>query len=139
MKRFFLTIFWCCFLLLMVGCKKDLTDKLQGKWQLKSVEQMGVTVDVDTVWYNFQSESLFMYQIYWAEKDTFMYRYGFRVQQDDGHMMLELAYNPSVSVAEFLPYTDWDTGTRIFTVEKVDRKHLILSENDQVYSFTKFE
>ena len=123
----------------MVGCKKDLTDKLQGKWQLKSVEQAGVSVNVDTVWYNFQSESLFMYQIYWAEKDTFMHWYGHRVQQDDANMMLELAYNPEVPVSEFLPYTDWETGTRIFSVKKIDRKHLVLSDDDKVYSFAKFE
>ncbi|MDR2920507.1 MAG: lipocalin-like domain-containing protein [Tannerella sp.] len=117
----------------------DLTDKLRGKWQLKTIEQAGDIIQVDTVWYNFQTESLFMYQIYWADKDSFMYRYGYRVQTDD-IMELELDdNNKEVPLTRFLPYTDWESATRTFIVENITGKHLKIRSDNKSYSFTKFE
>lgn len=126
-------------LLFLTSCQDDLTDKLQGKWQLKTVEQSGVITEVDTVWYNFQSESLFMYQIYDTEKDSFLHWYGFRVQQDEHTMELELGYNPEVPVSDFLLFTDWESKIRVFEIRKVDRKHLTLYSGEKTYLFTKFE
>ena len=53
-----LLIAWLC-----VACRHEISDRLMGKWQLQTVEAQGSIAQVDTVWYNFQSESLFMYQI----------------------------------------------------------------------------
>lgn len=140
MSRFFSGSILCGWLL-FAGCQgNSVTDKLQGKWQLKTVEQAGRVTDVDTVWYNFESESLFMYQIYWAEKDTFIHRYGYRVQPEDDVMELILDdSNKEVPLSRFLPYTDWDTGIRVFVIEEIGGKRLTLRNNDQVYLFTKYE
>ena len=46
-----------CFVVALVSCNK-VEHKLEGKWQLKTVEANGVVQTVDTVWYNFQT-SLF--------------------------------------------------------------------------------
>ena len=51
-----------CFVVALVSCNK-VEHKLEGKWQLKTVEANGVVQTVDTVWYNFQT-SLFEYQLY---------------------------------------------------------------------------
>ena len=42
-----------CFVVALVSCIK-VEHKLEGKWQLKTVEANGVVQTVDTVWYNFQ-------------------------------------------------------------------------------------
>lgn len=131
-------------LFILASCQKDnVNSKIQGKWQLKTVEQAGVVNQVDTVWYNFQSASLFMYQLYYAEKDTFIHWYGYRVQPEEYKINLELElvspYNPNLKVEEFLPYTDWEESMRNFTVEKVNSKNLILNSDNKIYSFKKFE
>ena len=43
-----------CFVVALVSCNK-VEHKLEGKWQLKTVEANGVVQTVDTVWYNFQT------------------------------------------------------------------------------------
>lgn len=129
-----------CLLLILISCQDNsVNGKLLGKWQLKTVEQSGDITRVDTVWYNFQTESLFMYQIYWADKDTFMHWYGFKVQPEEYIMNLELANNPEIPTSEFLPYTDWETDKRTFIIENISGKHLKLRSDEKIYSFTKFE
>mgnify|MGYP002226006844 CR=1 FL=1 len=58
-----------CFVVALVSCNK-VEHKLEGKWQLKTVEANGVVQTVDTVWYNFQT-SLFEYQLYDPAKDVY--------------------------------------------------------------------
>lgn len=127
------------FLLVFMSCQKDDFDsKLRGKWQLKTVEQAGVITEVDTVWYNFQSESLFMYQIYYAQKDSFMYRYGYVTYPEESVLNLEInAYSGPVDA--FLPYTDWSEPKRTFRVDKLSSKHFVLQDEGKIYSFKKFE
>lgn len=135
-----MNIFSCLLLLILSSCQdSSVNGKLLGKWQLKTVEQSGDITRVDTVWYNFQTESLFMYQIYWADKDTFMHWYGFKVQPEEYIMDLELAKNPEIPTSEFLPYTDWETDKRTFIIENISGKHLKLRSDEKIYSFTKFE
>ena len=132
-------------LLIFVSCREDdVNSKIRGKWQLKTVEQAGgIVTSVDTVWYNFQSASLFMYQLYYAEKDTFIHWYGYKVQPEEYKVDLAFelvsVFNPNLKVEEFLPYTDWEGSMRSFTVEKVTSKNLILNGDNKIYSFKKFE
>lgn len=58
-----------CFVVALVSCNK-VEHKLEGKWQLKTVEANGVVQTVDTVWYNLQT-SLFEYQLYDPAKDVY--------------------------------------------------------------------
>ena len=62
-----------CFVVALVSCNK-VEHKLEGKWQLKTVEANGVVQTVDTVWYNFQT-SLFEYQLYDPAKDVYRRRW----------------------------------------------------------------
>ena len=95
---------WGC-----AACSDDVADRLKGKWQLQTVEADGAAQRVDTVWYNFQSESLFMYQA-----------------------------NYTLRVEQFLPFTDWSSGGRTFRVVHVDSRRLQLESNGRRYSFLKF-
>ncbi|MDR1676499.1 MAG: lipocalin-like domain-containing protein [Tannerella sp.] len=132
--------FWSaavCVLLTLTGCQKELMRQLQGKWQLKSVEQSGHVYRVDTVWYNFQSEALFMYQIYHVDKDSFSHLYGYRNHPEENRVHLELISYPR-PVGEFLPLTDWEDRQRTFTVEKINSKRLVLYSDHKTYEFIRF-
>ena len=60
--------------ILFVSCSKDTESKLFGKWQLQKVETSGDVQNVDTVYFNFE-HSLFMYQVYVTEIDSFRHQY----------------------------------------------------------------
>ncbi|MDR0349097.1 MAG: lipocalin-like domain-containing protein [Tannerella sp.] len=125
-------------LLAFAGCQQNVNSRLQGKWQLKTVEHEGIVTSVDTVWYNFQSESLFMYQVFYAQKDSFMYRYGYATYPEESVLNLELeSYAGPLNT--FLPYTDWRDYKRTFSIDKIKGKQLVLRDQDKIYSFKKFE
>jgi hypothetical protein len=122
---------------LFTACEKEVSDQLKGKWQLKTVEEAGRLTPVDTVWYNFQSESLFMYQIYHPQVDTFSWIYGYKTQPESNIILLELP-NWTIPVIDFLPLTDWNGPVRTFSVDKINRKTLVLKGDDKTYSFDRF-
>lgn len=127
-----------CLLISMLACSKDTQDKLYGKWQLREVVEAGGTSHrVDTVWYNFQT-SLFMYQMAVVSDTSTVYRqaYGFNTLEGADNLLLELVDPAPISA--FLPYTDWPAARRSFTIDKVDRKELILSTDNKRYIFHKF-
>ena len=125
-------LWWCA------ACGGDeVADRLKGKWQLQTVEADGVTHRVDTVWYNFQSESLFMYQIYRPATGRYIYTYGYKTQPDGSTLRLQLA-NYTFRVEEFLPFTDWPSGVRSFRVVHVDGRRLQLESDGRRYSFRRY-
>jgi len=124
-------------ILLLAACEKEVSDQLKGKWQLKTVEAAGRITPVDTVWYNFQSESLFMYQIYHPAVDTFSWTYGFKTQPESHIIQLEII-NWVILKEDFLPFTDWKESVRTFSVDKINRKQLILKSEDKIYAFDRF-
>lgn len=128
-----------CMVLLTISCSKDTDDKLEGKWQLKEVIlENGQVQPVDTVWYNFMN-SLFMYQLYDTARvgdNKYRHSYGFKTWDGDS-LMLELTSDPQL-VKDFLPYTDWDEQRRMFLIEEVNGKELILTSEGSQYNFRKF-
>ena len=83
-----------CFVVALVSCNK-VEHKLEGKWQLKTVEANGVVQTVDTVWYNFQT-SLFEYQLYDPAKDVYRTNFGYKTLEGDTRLDLELVNNSCV-------------------------------------------
>lgn len=119
-------------LLFLASCSNDDDDKLEGKWQLRKVEESRQITPVDTVFYNFQN-SLFMYQIYTPATDGMQHRYGFKTLEENKQLVLELEKDEN-----FLPLTDWDSVKESFTIERIKGKELILLRNDKRYIFRKF-
>lgn len=70
--------------ILFVSCSKDTESKLFGKWQLQKVEASGNVQNVDTVYFNFE-HSLFMYQVYVTEIDSFRHQYGYNTLEGEKH------------------------------------------------------
>lgn len=128
--------FLCICSVLLAACSKDTDDKLEGKWQMQQMEADGNIQKVDTIFYNFQT-SLFQYQIYNTHTNThtntYPYRYGFKTLKGDNELVLELETDNN-----FLHLTDWTTKERVFTIEKVTGKNLILSSEGKRYMFRKF-
>lgn len=139
MKRFLflslpLFLFWAC-------SNNDFDDKLEGKWQLRTVQTPNETMVVDTVWYNFQNK-LFKYQIYSPTTGGTPICHGFKTVKDDNLLFIELAASPYETkeemIQKFLPQTDWETTERTFVIEKLKGKELILKDADKTYIFRKF-
>ena len=121
--------------ILMAACNNDTEHKLEGKWQLQQVEANGEVIQADTVFYNFQN-ILFMYQIYQPDSNSVLYRSGYNTVNEN-KLTLELEHNPN-TLDKFLPYTDWNSKTRVFTIEKLSGKQLILDSEGKRYIFRKF-
>ena len=121
--------------IILAACSNDTEHKLEGKWQLQQVEANGEVIQADTVFYNFQN-ILFMYQIYQPDSNSVLYRYGYNTVNEN-KLTLELEHNPN-TLDKFLPYTDWNSKTRVFTIEKLSGKQLILDSEGKRYIFRKF-
>jgi len=119
-------------LLIFAACKDLYNSDLIGKWQLKTVEKDGEETVVDTVWYNFQSMHVFQLQIYVPQQDTVLLLDGVRTQDDD-------ALSTELATEAHLDYTDWLGRNRTFTIDRLDKKMLVLrSEEGYSYSFIRF-
>lgn len=122
----------------LASCSKDDNDKLEGKWQLRQMEADGVTIEVDTVFYNFQT-SLFRYQIYVPETDGMRYQYGYKDLEEENRLVLELTtVDPTYPAEDFLRYTDWKSVKESFIIEKLTGTKLILRREGKRYIFRKF-
>lgn len=121
---------------LLWACNNETEDKLFGKWQLQKVETNGDMQQVDTVYFNFE-HSLFMYQVYVPQIDSFRHQYGYNTVEDEKTLRLELENNPG-PISKFLPYTDWSSAIQTYTIDKLGSKQLILSREGKTYTFRKF-
>ena len=122
--------------ILFVSCSKDTESKLFGKWQLQKVEASGNVQNVDTVYFNFE-HSLFMYQVYVTEIDSFRHQYGYNTLEGEKTLLLELENDPR-PISKFLPYTDWNSSKQTYTIDKLESKQLILSREGKTYTFRQF-
>ena len=125
----------CGGLLSLIACGDSLERQLEGKWQLKTVEQNGQIETVDTVWYNFQN-SLFEYQVYVPAIDSVRNMYGYKTLVDDQHLELELV-SYFITIKDFLPLTDWSSPKRTFQIEESSGSRLTLSSEGKTYTFKK--
>ena len=123
-------------LLSLIACGDSLERQLEGKWQLKTVEQNGQIETVDTVWYNFQN-SLFEYQVYVPAIDSVRNMYGYKTLVDDQHLELELV-SYFITIKDFLPLTEWSSSKRTFQIEESTGSRLTLSSEGKTYTFKKY-
>lgn len=125
---------------ILLSCDDAKKDELEGKWQLIEVTAANGTVYlVDTVWYNFQN-TLFMYQLYEIDTSTYRRCHGFKARDSENRLLLELNSYPvePYYIEDFLPYTDWTSAQRTFTIALCTRKELILDSEGKQYRFRKY-
>ena len=92
--------------------------------------------DTESKYFNFE-HSLFMYQVYVTEIDSFRHQYGYNTLEGEKTLLLELENNPR-PISKFLPYTDWNSSKQTYTIDKLESKQLILSREGKTYTFRKF-
>ena len=114
---------------LLTACDSYTTD-LEGKWQLERIESGNQISQVDTVWYNFQT-SLFQYQLYNTTTQAYKTADGFNTYEK-GKLVLQL-FSEGI-----LPYTDWTSRERDFSVEIKGHNTLILSSEGKKYYFRRY-
>jgi len=106
---------------------------LQGKWQMDNA---------DTIFYNFQ-KNLFQYQIY-KGKDQLSEVFGYYILHSDTAIDIKFL---RMQTSFPLDYLGWDTiyssnGNdtihKLFNIEQLTNKKLVLSSNNGKMSFHKF-
>jgi len=125
-----------CFIIVIVSLLASCSDAsfspLHGKWQLKTVERGGTVTPVDTVWYNFQSKSLFSIQYYRSAHDDFVDIMGMCEYKGDV-LTVEMLWE------YHLDEVGWNSRNRTFAVEKHNSGRLLLrDEEGALYSFIRF-
>ena len=115
-----------CFVVALVSCNK-VEHKLEGKWQLKTVEANGV----------FQT-SLFEYQLYDPAKDVYRTNFGYKTLEGDTRLDLELVNYGGTPLEQFMRYTDWTSPKQTFTIEQSSVTNLVMSCEGRTYTFKKF-
>lgn len=123
-------VLMCLFIGFLLASCDSYTTEMEGKWQLERIESDNEISQVDTVWYNFQT-SLFQYQIYDRKIGSYWTSQGFNTYEKN-KLVLQLFSE------KILPYTDWDSTVRDFTVEKKSHNRLILSSEGKKYYFRRF-
>ena len=119
-------------LFVFVSCDDVSFSPLTGKWQLKTIENNGEITPVDTVWYNFQSMSIFSLQIYRPQQDNYLQYVGLRTQEDKV-LSIKIFEEGAIILS------DWNSTSRSFTISSMNRRRLLLqSEEGYLYSFIKF-
>lgn len=131
MKKWIGIIIGC---IVLNACDSYTTD-FEGKWQLTEVESADSVIQVDTVWYNYQT-SIFQYQIYDRSTDEYLVVYGYHAYEDE-ELSIELFQSTELEKA-FLSRTDWFSAQRVFTVEKLSGKQMILTDDGKRYIFRKY-
>ena len=128
-----------CSVFFFYSCDKIFLDvegkeaDLQGKWQMDNA---------DTIFYNFQ-KNLFQYQIY-KGKDQLSEVFGYYILHSDTAIDIKFL---RMQTSFPLDYLGWDTiyssnGNdtihKLFNIEQLTNKKLILSSNNGKKSFHKF-
>ncbi|WP_280698248.1 lipocalin-like domain-containing protein [Dysgonomonas sp. PH5-45] len=136
MKR---VLYLCLGLLfLLVSCNDDSEHRMNGMWQLKTVEDTnGNTTHVDTVYYSFQRQAVFSFTHLINENEAEVY-YGYvDFPADD---KVQISIDQRYRVDDFLKYSGWTDFDNTFIIKKVDGKRLVLlSEVDKkTYTFKKY-
>jgi len=131
--------FVICSVFFFYSCDKIFLDvegkeaDLQGKWQMDNA---------DTIFYNFQ-KNLFQYQIY-KGKDQLSEVFGYYILHSDTAIDIKFL---RMQTSFPLDYLGWDTiyssnGNdtihKLFNIEQLTNKKLILSSNNGKKSFHKF-
>jgi len=142
--------------LLLVSCENFKNYRLDGMWQLKTIEYENGDVDsnIDTVFYSFQRECVFSYIEIPQRAFNPFYGYIIDMPSDNKiHIQMdkrwannyynwpdknkELDYINDFS--HFLSFSGWSSADITFDIQKYDKSNLVLFDpkNGKKYTFKK--
>lgn len=138
-------LFFCLLLsVLLVSCDQYRDFRLDGMWQLKTVEDVdGNIVQIDTVYYSFQREAVFSYTVLENLKYAMPPVYGYVDMPSDNevHVLIDSrSGSRSGSLEWFLGLSGWSSHDVIFEIKKYNNTDLVLFDegNGKTYTFKKF-
>lgn len=128
----------CLLLGLLIGissCADDLADDLTGKWQLVQCETPGKEVEtIRNVFFNFQKGSFS--SIHLLKDGSYVSFFGTYSLKDAEISIILLP--ESVENGYFETCMGWENGMRIFRIDTLSSKELLLVHADVRYLFRRY-
>ena len=141
----YIALFFTLCIVGLYSCSDDVDSKVNGQWQLRSIDDNGVVTSVDTVFYSFQRGSLFSYTLLsHSDTDNASVSYGYVNFPSENEMVIamdvtENEYGDHKNIIkDFLLLADWEDYTKTFAVISIDSKKMVLSSGQKTYSFKKY-
>jgi len=143
MKR--VLFFYLLLPVLVLSCDKIdqyKSYKLDGMWQLKTVQDMeGNKIHVDTIYYSFQRETIFSFTVLSNPKSAFViYGYADMPSGNKVHVLIDNKSSGDDDFQRFLRLSGWSYADIVFHIEKYNKSNLVLfdSGNGKTYTLKKF-
>ncbi|MDR1122102.1 MAG: hypothetical protein LBM08_14480 [Dysgonamonadaceae bacterium] len=130
-KRF-LFYLSCC---LPFACSDDIGNRIEGQWQLKTIEENGIVSPVDTIFYSFMRERVFSCTLLLNPDESYIW-YGYIDALSDQQMQLSLDWNNYYTTTGKVE-SEGGSQQRIFDILHLGGNYLTLFSNDITYSFKK--
>jgi hypothetical protein len=131
--------FFLLLIFVLYACSNEIDSRINGQWQLNTIEENGVTSRVDTVFYCFQEGALFVYTVLIpkAYKEYFYYC-GYANYPSENTVEISMPEDDGGPIDfQFITKSNWEERQKTFTVETIDSKRMVLSEGGKRYSFRK--
>jgi len=129
--------------LLLVSCDRYKNYRLDGMWQLKTVEDIsGNKSTVDTIYYSFQREAIFSLTVLIDPEYAQYPRYGYMdmPSNDKVHILIDRANNNNDNFSQFLSLSGWSSYDITFDIKNDSNNNLVLfdSGNGKTFTLKKF-
>ena len=145
-------------LLLLVSCDYYKNYKLDGMWQLKTVQDTdGNITCVDTIYYSFHREVVFSLTVLLNPKQARPPFYGYiedeKISDNKIHIKMDRKVKDNYSEEDdnkelnyvddftyFLSFSGWSSADIVFDIKKYNKSDLVLfdSKNEKTYTLKKF-
>ena len=125
-----------CITVILFGiyaCSDDIEHQIDGMWQLQTIEENGITSPIDTVFYSFMKGKVFSYTIL-KTPDAANVFYGYIDALSEKEMLINIDGKFFQSLKE---NSDWEEPQRVFGIENINSRELVLSSGGKTYSFKK--
>ncbi len=141
MKKGLFLVLLLCFIG-VYSCSDDIGHQINGQWQLKTVDENGVSTKVDTIFYSFQRGSIFSFTTLVNENEAWI-SYGYVNVLSDNQLLISMDTtknadgNYQIITHNFKELSGWNNLYNTFMVESIDGKNMVLSSEGKIYSFKK--
>jgi hypothetical protein len=130
-KRF-LFYLSCC---LPFACSDDIGSRIEGQWQLKTIEEDGIVSPVDTIFYSFMAGRVFSCTLL-RNPDEAGYWYGYIDALSDRQIQLSLDWNGYYAATGKVE-SEGGSQQRVFDILHLNGNYLTLFSDSITYSFKK--
>ena len=140
-KNLLCSILSITLILLFFSCSGFKTYKLDGMWQLKTVEDNGGNeIKVDTVFYSFERETIFSFTTTTENSKSASHLFLGYMDMPSGdkvHVQLNDIFTGNTeNINLFLSLSGWSSADITFDIKKYNSSNLVLFDNGTGKTFT---